>query len=249
MIGDVARQTDQNRAFARQLAADSIASGDNVGWFEKLYAAAETGAATVPWADFTPNPNLVTALADLSGLPYPAGLPDLHMAPARERALVVGCGYGDDAEYVASLGFDTVAFDVAPSAITGALRNHPQSTVEYVTADLLAPPDSWVDRFDLVVEVYTIQVLTGDARRRAIEQLSRLVAPGGRLLVIARARDESDPPGQMPWPLTRADIEAFQVYGLSPVSIVDFMDPQEPEVRRWKAWYAKDAKVSGQQEG
>jgi len=246
MIGGVARQTDQNRAFARQLAADSIASGDNVGWFEKLYAAAEDGSATVPWADFTPNPNLVTALADLSGLPYPAGLPDLHLAPARERALVVGCGYGDDAEYVASLGFETVAFDVAPSAITGALRYHPQSTVEYVTADLLNPPDGWVDRFDLVVEVYTLQVLTGDARRRAIEQLSRLVAPGGRLLVIARARDESDPPGQMPWPLTRADIEAFQVYGLRPVSIVDFMDPQEPEVRRWKAWYTK---VSGQQEG
>src|SRR5262249_42607400 len=184
MIGGVARQTDQNRAFARELAAESLANGDNVGWFEKLYAAAESGSATVPWADFTPNPNLVAALADLSGLPYPAGVPDLHMAPPRERALVVGCGYGDDAEYVAWLGFDTVAFDVAPSAITGALHYHPQSTVEYVTADLLAPPDGWVDAFDLVVEVYTIQVLTGDARRRAIQQLSRLVAPGGRLLVI-----------------------------------------------------------------
>jgi SAM-dependent methyltransferase len=149
---------------------------------------------------------------------------------------------------VASLGFDTVAFDVAPSAITGALRNHPRSTVEYLTADLLTPPDGWVGEFDLVVEVYTIQVLTGGARRRAIEHLARLVAPGGRLLVIARARDESDPPGQMPWPLTRADIESFQVYGLSPVSIVDFLDPQEPDVRRWKAWWTKDIKESGQQE-
>ncbi len=246
MIDGVARQTDQNRAFARQLAAESLASGDNVGWFERLYAAAENGTATVPWADFAPNPNMVTALADLSGLPYAAGLPELHSPPRRERALVVGCGYGDDAEYVASLGFETVAFDVAPSAITGALRNHPQSTVEYVTADLLAPPEGWVGAFDLVVEVYTIQVLTGEARRRAIEQLARLVAPGGRLLVIARARDESDPPGQMPWPLTRADIESFQLYGLPPVSIVDFMDPQEPDVRRWKAWYAK---ALGQQEG
>jgi SAM-dependent methyltransferase len=240
MIEGVARQTDQNRAFARRLAADSIARGDDVGWFEQLYAAAESGTATVPWADLAPNPNMVAALADLSGLPYPAGLPELHMQPRRERAVVVGCGLGDDAEYVASLGFETVAFDVAPTAITGALKRFPQSTVEYETADLLKPPDGWIGRFDLVVEVYTLQVLTGAARRRAIEQVARLVAPGGRLLVIARARGESDPPGQMPWPLTRAEIESFSSYGLSKLSIVEFPDVEEPDVRRWKGWFSKD---------
>jgi SAM-dependent methyltransferase len=236
-----ARQTDQNRAFARRLAADSIARGDDVGWFEQLYAAAEAGTATVPWADLAPNPNMVAALADLSGLPYPAGLPELHMQPRRERAVVVGCGLGDDAEYVASLGFETVAFDVAPTAITGALKRFPRSTVEYETADLLNPPDGWIGRFDLVVEVYTLQVLTGAARRRAIEQVARLVAPGGRLLVIARARGASDPPGQMPWPLTRAEIESFSSYGLSTLSIVEFPDVEEPAVRRWKAWFSRDA--------
>ena len=42
------RQTDANRAFARQLAADSLAKGDSTSWFEALYAAAEEGAAIVP---------------------------------------------------------------------------------------------------------------------------------------------------------------------------------------------------------
>jgi len=46
--------TDADRAFARRLAADSIASGDATGWFETLYAAAERGAATVPWATSRP---------------------------------------------------------------------------------------------------------------------------------------------------------------------------------------------------
>jgi SAM-dependent methyltransferase len=234
-----ARLSEQNRAFARQLAADSIAKGDAVGWFEQLYAAAEQGTATVPWADLTPNPHMVAALADISGLPNMSGLADLHMPARRERALVVGCGLGDDAEYVASLGFDTVAFDVSPTAVTGAIKRFPKSTVEYETADLLSPPPGWLGRFDLVVEVYTIQVLTGDARRRAIEQVAALVAPGGQLLVIARAREESDPPGQMPWPLTLREVESVQRYGTNKVSIVDFFDPEEPEVRRWKAWFSK----------
>jgi SAM-dependent methyltransferase len=233
----VAHQSDANRAYARQLAADSIAAGDPTGWFERLYAAAEQGSATVPWADLTPNPHMVAALADVSGLPDVPVLAGLALHPRRERALVVGCGLGDDAEFVASLGFDTVAFDVAPTAITGALKRFPQSTVDYETADLLKLPEAWAGAFDLVVECYTIQVLTGPARREAIRQVARTVAPGGRLLVIARARAEHDDPGTMPWPLTRDEVRSFQRHGLSEVSTVDFFDPEEPTVRRWRAWF------------
>ena len=216
--------TDADRRYVRQLAADSNARGDATGWFETLYAAAEQGTATVPWADFAPCPRLVSALAGL---------------PARGRALVVGCGLGDDAEHVASLGFTTVAFDVSPTAIVAARRRFPRSTVEYVTADLLSPPRAWVGAFDLVVEVFTLQVLAGAARRTAIARLARLVAPGGRLLVIARARDEQEDPGELPWPLTRAEIESFHELGLAKQSIVDFIDDEgHGPVRRWRAWFA-----------
>src|SRR4051812_14441882 len=92
--GGMAQQSDANRAYSRRLAAESIAAGDPTGWFERLYAAAERGQATVPWADLAPNPNMVAALADISGLPDQpvlSGLPG--MTPVRrERALVVGCG-------------------------------------------------------------------------------------------------------------------------------------------------------------
>jgi len=217
-----AGQADANRAFARRLAADSIAGGDDTGWFETLYAAAGRGAATVPWADPAPNPRMVRALADGGG----------------GRAVVIGCGLGDDAEHVASLGFSTVAFDVSPTAVATARRRFPRSAVEYVTADLLSPPHSWTGAFDLVVEVYTLQVLTGAARRTAIARTAQLVAPGGRLLVIAGARDEHDDPGQMPWPLTRAEIESFRRYGLSEHSVVDFLDDEDQGlVRRWRAWF------------
>jgi ubiquinone/menaquinone biosynthesis C-methylase UbiE len=174
----------------------------------------------VPWADLAPYPGLVSALAGLAG---------------RGRALIVGCGLGDDAEHVASLGLTTVAFDVSPTAIATAQRRFPRSAVEYVTADLLSPPRIWAGAFDLVVEAFTLQVLTGAARRTAIARLASMVAPGGRLVLIARARDEHEDPGQMPWPLTRAEVESFRHNGLAEQSIVDFLD--DGPVRRWRAWF------------
>jgi ubiquinone/menaquinone biosynthesis C-methylase UbiE len=156
---------------------------------------------------------------------------------AYARAVVVGCGFGDDAEFVASMGFATTAFDVSPTAIVEAVRRFPRSTVDYVVADLLDPPSSWSGRFDLVVEVFTLQVLTGPARRAAFARVTEMVAPGGRLLIIAGAREPEADPGEMPWPLTRSEIEGLRVHGLSIESIVDFIDedPRGP-VRRWRAW-------------
>jgi len=216
---------DPARAYARRLAAASIADGDDTGWFETLYAAAERGAATVPWADLVPNPHIVSALAGTTG----AG-----------RALVIGCGLGDDAEHVASRGYRTLAFDVSPTAVAAARRRFPGSAVEYVTADLLSPPMPWAGAFDLVVEAYTVQVLTGDARRTGIARIVDLVAPGGRLLVVARARDEADDPGAMPWPLTRRELESFADHGLVVDSVDDLVDDEDGRpVRRWRAWFTR----------
>ena len=233
MIPDGARdrRLDASRAFARQLAADSLAHGDGTGWFETLYAAAERGEATVPWADHAPNPRLVSALAGAAG---------------RGRAIVSGCGLGDDAEHVASLGYATVAFDVSPTAVAAARRRFPRSAVEYMTADLLSPPPSWAGAFDLVVEVFTVQVLTGAARRTAFARTAQLVAPGGRLLVIAGARGDHDDPGQMPWPLTRAEIGSFRAHGLTENSVSDFVDEEsQGPVRRWRAWFTAPQRRSG----
>jgi SAM-dependent methyltransferase len=222
--------TETDRRYARALAAQFVARGDDTGWFERLYAAADHGLMTVPWADLAPYPRLVSELGGRTG--------------RGRRALVVGSGLGDDAEHIASLGYATVAFDISATAITTARRRHPESHVDYRVADLLAPPATWYGAFDLVVEVFTLQVLTGAARQRAMGQLIRLVAPGGRLLVIARTRDEHDPPGEMPWPLTRAELESLGHDNLELLSIVDYVDdsPYGP-VRRSAAWFTNPAET------
>lgn len=216
------------RQVARELAQAAIDSGEPLGWFEQLYGLAErSGLSVVPWADLEPNPNLVSWLNRE------------HVNGAGKRALVVGCGLGDDAEELRRRGFQVTAFDVSPSAIALAAKRFPDSKVEFVAADLFQPPEGWTRRFDLVHEAYTLQVLPRGLRPKAVSQLTGFVAPDGILLMIARARDEADEPGEMPWPLTCTELEAATRSGLERISFEDYLDDERPRVRRFRAVYKR----------
>ncbi len=221
------------RRRARHLAAEAVAAGDPAGWFETLYAEARAGAAVVPWDDGQPNPHLArwaVAAAERS-----------VVGPGR-RVLVVGCGVCDDPGFLAGFGCEVTAFDVSPTAVAEARRRFAGSPVDYQVADLLAPPPGWAGAFDLVAEVYTVQALYGKARAAAIEALPGLVAPGGTLLVIARATDEEDPvrdPAMMPWALTRGELEAMAGNLLTARSIEKFLDDEDPPKLRWRAEFSR----------
>jgi SAM-dependent methyltransferase len=211
---------------ARALAGESLAAGDPTGWFERLYAAADRDATTVPWDRGEP----YALVADWAR--------ERRLTGAGRRAVVVGCGHGFDAELVAGAGFDTVAFDVAPSAVAAARRRHPDSLVDYQVADLLDLPVEWRQAFDLVVECRTVQSMPVSVRARATRSVADLVGPGGTLLVVAAARDEDAADHGPPWPLTRPEVEAFADGGLEPVRIEDLRDP-DPTVRRWRAEFRR----------
>jgi SAM-dependent methyltransferase len=165
--------------------------------FEAMYAGAEAGGAKPPWDYGAPRPQLVE-WAEAQGL-----------AGDGREALVVGCGYGADAELLALLGFRTTAFDFAPTAIAGARRKYPASEVDYLVADVLALPREWRGRFDLVVESLTVQSMPPEQHSVAAGNIAALVAPGGTLLVLATTREEHSEVEGPPWPLTRAELELF----------------------------------------
>lgn len=219
--------TDAARATARRLAAEHLQRNDPTGWFEPLYASAEGNPAAIQWADARPNPHLV------------AWLDRQAISGNGRSALVVGCGLGDDAEALAQRGFAVVALDVAPTAVAWCRRRFPDSPVRYEVADILDPPAAWFGAFDLVVEIYTLQVLPPEARRAAMARIAACVAAGGTLLVVARGRDEAEDPGAMPWPLTRAALAGFAALGLAEVAFEDFADPDEPSVRRFRAEFRR----------
>ena len=109
--------------------------------------------------------------------------------------------------------------------------------MQYVTADLLAPPESWRAKFDFVVESYTLQSLPPDLRQQAFTKIADFLQQAGLLLVIARARDPEEDPGHVPWRLTRAELAAFPNAGLQEVSFEDYVDPHDPGVRKFRATY------------
>ena len=214
-----------HRATARELAAAHLQQGDPLGWFDALYRKADGQAAVIPWADLRPNPNFVEWLSAATLSP--------------RQALVIGCGLGDDAELLASLGWSVVAFDISAAAIRWARERFGQSQVDYRVVDLFDAPGNWRRQFDLVVEAYTLQVLPSALRAQAIPLIGEWVSVGGLLCVIARGRSESDPLGQMPWPLTEREVRSFATAGLECKTFEDYMDREEPAVRRFRALFSR----------
>jgi SAM-dependent methyltransferase len=215
------------RAIAQSLARQAVESNDPLGWFERLYALAETDGIKVPWVDLVPNSNLVEFLSKNS------------MAGNGRTALKIGCGFGDDAEYLSALGFQVTAFDIAPTAIAKCHARFPHSLVNYVVADLFAAKPEWMGSFDLVVEAYTLQVLPAELRKSAMKKIAEFVATEGYLLAIARARNDEEDIGLMPWPLTIAEINSFTSWDIKLLSFEDFIDNESPPVRRVRAYFQK----------
>jgi SAM-dependent methyltransferase len=214
---------------AGRMAAESIAAGNPTGWFEQLYAAAAAGRTAVPWDRGEPSRYLTQWAATRA------------LRGAGQRAVVVGCGLGDDAEFIAGIGFQTVAFDISPTAIATARGRFPASAVRYQTADLLKPPAAWRQALDLVVGLLPQQAHPDPPRRDAIARLGDLAAPGGTLIVMARARQPGQTVDGPPWALSRAEIDALADGGLEPVKIEHLTDPQMPWPRRWRAEFRRPA--------
>jgi hypothetical protein len=170
--------------------------------FEEMYAAAGDDLAALPWASLKPFPLLVDWL-------------DGKGAGTGGAALVVGTGLGDDAEELARRGFEVTAFDLSPTAIERARERFPDSAVDYRVADLLDLPAEWSGRFDLVVEIRTLQSLPIAVRAPAATAIAGTVAPGGLLWLFALGRETHQPGERRPWPVTTEELAVLEAAGLT----------------------------------
>ena len=129
--------------------------------------------------------------------------------------MVVACGLGDDAEELAARGYTVTAFDVSPTAIGKCHDRFPASAVNYLVADVFALPKAWTESYALVVEIRTLQSLPLDRREQAVKAIAATVAPGGEVFVRTAIREPDEPLTSRPWPLIRAELNAFIEAGLT----------------------------------
>ena len=217
---------EDSNARYRELQEHRERTGEPLGWFEDLYRLQRDGEENVPWLRDAPNAELVKWA-------------ESNTVPPGGEACVIGCGLGNDAAYLASRGWHTVAFDIAPTALTLARERHPQAPVEWVVADLTQLPGTLTGRFDFVFEANTLQAIPAGLRALAFPCAFQLLKPGGALLLVARARDASQPADGPPWPLTREEL--IPPAGFIEESLSEILAGDNPSDRRWRILYRRPA--------
>lgn len=217
---------DTSKPATIRLAEHYADRGNRNGWFEEFYARAQGDIEKIYWADLKPNPLLLNWLQE-------------HPPTAGLKAVTIGCGLGDDAEAMSLDGYQVTAFDISPSAIEMCKERYPDSTVDYIVADLFTLPEKWQHRFNLVYECNTIQILNGSSRSQAVSAISNLVAPGGQLLVSCRSRNVGDGLDEFPVALDQNEIDGFKRAGLIEKHFRAYDDDQDPPVPHFYAIYTR----------
>lgn len=217
------------RARTKEIAAEFHAKNDPTGWFEALYSEAAGDNGKIPWADLVPNRFFVgfAERTELNG--------------DGKTALVVGCGLGDDAKFLADRGFKVTAFDISPTAIDWAKKLYGEGGIDFVAADLFNPPAEWSGAFDFVLEIYTIQPLPIELRPRVIDAIAAFVKPGGQLVVVTRCREDDEEPNELPYPLSRRDLAQFGANGLTEISLEKVDGDEDPPIPRFIVSYNREA--------
>jgi 2-polyprenyl-3-methyl-5-hydroxy-6-metoxy-1,4-benzoquinol methylase len=209
----------------------TVTTETNPTHFESIYVDARGDRTRIPWDDGHASPALVNWMNVVApGLVRCGG-----------RVAVVGCGLGHDAREVISRGYDVTAFDCSETAIEWARRLDPTNADTYQHVDLFDAPARWRHRFDLVVEVNTIQSLEPGRHDEAMRAIADLVSSHGHLLVICRGAEEEASGDGPPWALTERQLAASAAKsGLVPDgAICSFVDDEDPPVRRLRAVFRR----------
>ena len=171
-------------------------------FFENVYKNVDKdNLVSIPWANLVANAHLVDYLNVKDDMSY-------------GRALVIGCGLGDDADALAKMGYEVDAIDISQTAIRMAKERFPTESIDFRVEDIFKLPASMFAAYDFVFESRTIQSLDPKFRDELIEIIAGLLAKGGELLVHTNIQNDNENYGGPPWPLYRRELLGFEKYGL-----------------------------------
>ncbi len=181
----------------QEIAKKHIEQNDYLGWFEEIYQKGKNEGLEIPWVSQEVNP-YVKYICE-----------KLNVEGNNKQALVIGCGLGEDSEYLSGLGFQVDAFDFSPTVIEWCKQIHTERGVNYFVADLLDLPKD-LPKYDFVLEIYTLQTLPISEREKAIFSLPSIIKHGGEMVLICRIKDIDEITEGVPFPLTLSELATLQ---------------------------------------
>ena len=115
----------------------------------------------------------------------------------RCRVVDMCCGSGTDAVYLASQGFDVTAIDISPTALgQGQRKAHDANvSVQWVLADILAPPD--LKPFDFLYDRACYHAVRKQNLQAYLGTVRRFSHPGTDFLLLSFRLDEISTGGDM----------------------------------------------------
>ena len=204
--------------------AKSAVNDEPIEWFDQLYGIADRDSAKIPWARMLPNQIMMNWVNKNCRI---------------GKALVIGCGLGDDAIGLESIGFTVTAFDISEHCIEWCKERFPNSGVEWLVGDILNPNEEWYENFDLIVEIHILQAIPdGGIRERAANQMPKLLAEDGIMLCIGRLDEGHQTVQPPPWPLEESWLkDSFAM--LDSIEFIPFRNDDSLDVARYYAAWRK----------
>lgn len=167
-------------------------------------------------ADFWDNPDIVARFAARAPDHRLQAWVDACADPAHTRVLDVGCAAGRNAVLLARRGFDVHALDASPAMVAETSRRlaaffDADAAAERVREgrmdDLSRFPD---ESFDLVISLGVLHgAQTWEEWQRAVDELARVLAPAGGLL-LSQFTPDTDPAGVGPRPRVPGKPHVFE---------------------------------------
>jgi SAM-dependent methyltransferase len=162
----------------------------------------------------------------------------------RGAVLDAGCGTGENALHVASLGLHVLGFDVAETAVSIARK---KAAARGIDADFVVADAFHLDRlgrvFETVLDCGLFHTFDSDERRDYVASLASVTGRGGNLYVLCFS--DAGPGTSGPHPISQEEVRAafkrssgWSVASISPDRIQTRFDTQGAP-----AWLAKIERI------
>jgi len=197
---------------------------DSSKFFEDIYKQSSGDKEKIPWANMQADSFLTEYL-------------EMHLGEG--KAIVIGCGLGDDALALEEAGFDVTAIDISETAIKWCQERYDYTNINFFVQDIFNLPADMLEQYDFIFESRTIQSLPLIHRDKIISCISSLMAPKAKALVIANGKQEGEKFEGPPWPLEYNELRLFENYGCKELEFSIFESEDKTSKLKFRALYQK----------